>query len=176
MVFLVVRAESDIGKDRKELERKLLKLIAVTERRKDEKQKADSFTNDLVEDHKTLLGSHYDLQSKYAEMQEQKVLAEFILAETLVGTKRDQENIEDLQNQVRLAEKARDKKEQNSLYWKKMAMNADASWRSWSKTGAAARIETRELKAKVDELETEAVFLRNLVERLVSSFQIYISQ
>ena len=197
MVFLVVRARSDIGKERDEMEKMLRDLIAVTETRKELKNAADGYTDGLLNDHKNLLNSYYELQSQLAEMTHRAMLSEHRVAEAWGGAEVYQQTIKDLQHQLNLAEKDFHKTKQNSLYWKKSAMNADASWRSWSKTGAAARIEARELKARVLEVEAEAKRLNaeetkakarvtklkaaavkrtELVEKLVSSIQTNISQ
>ena len=69
-----------------------LEPIKATERRKGEKKEADSFTDDLAEDHKILLESHIELQSKDLEMRnlEKKKFEEFRLTETVIGVKREQ--------------------------------------------------------------------------------------
>ena len=193
----MVRARSDIGKERKELEKMLRNLVAVTEKRKELKDAADGYTNNLLHDHQTLLNSYYELQSELTEMRDRAMLSEHRVAEAWGGAEVYQQTIKDLQHQLNLAEKDFEKTKQNSLYWKKSAMNADASWRIWSRTGAVARIEARELKAKVIELEAEMKKLRaeetkakarvtrltaaaiertKLVEKLVSSVQSNISQ
>lgn len=193
MVFLKVRAESDIGQQVKKLELDLFELIAWTEERKTEKQAADRYANTLNDDHKKLLESYYELNSQFVEMKDRAILAEGRLAEA----EAHYQKTEDLKSEVDDAEEAMEASKQKTWYWRKYAMNADKLWRDWSRKGATARLEAGDLRAKVVKLEAEVERLKieptklqaridklraeacrrtALVEKLVSSIETNIHQ
>ena len=172
VVFLIARAKTEIGKQRHELERMLLELIAVVEKRKVLKEVADSYTDEVIEDHRNLLQSYYDLQSMFIEVSDRVEFAEGKCAEALGVADGDRQKMEDSQHQAKLAEKAQEKAKENALYWKKTAMGANASWRQWSKDAVQAKKEAREMRAEVAEMKVAARKRRALVRRLVSSIHV----
>lgn len=110
--------------------------------------------------HMTLLATHYELNGQFAEMKNRATVAELRLAEAQNEAEAHQEEIKDLEYKIKHTKKTMKTSKQRSSYWKKSAMNANASYLHWFKTGATARIEMRELKDKVIDLEAEAEKLR----------------